>query len=166
MPTLGPRRAPNQGLHGSIADDTMLDMSVRVVLDSNVLVAGLRSRTGASFRLLELLRDGAYEIAISVPLILEYEAVLMRHGRQLGLSLTGVRVILDFICSVAVPQNIHYLWRPQLRDPKDEFALELAVAAGCRAIVTHNRRDFVGAERMGVEILAPGEFLRKLEEAL
>jgi putative PIN family toxin of toxin-antitoxin system len=144
----------------------MRNMRLRVVLDSNVLVAGLRSRTGASFRLLELLRDGAYEIAVSVPLILEYEAVLTRHGRQLGLSSADVRIILDFICSEAVLQSIHYLWRPQLRDPKDEFVLELAIAAGCRAIITHNRRDFMGAERMGVEILAPGEFLRKLEETL
>jgi putative PIN family toxin of toxin-antitoxin system len=139
-------------------------MRRRVVLDSNVLIAGLRSRAGASFRLLESLRSGTYEIAISVPLILEYEAVLVRQARPLGLSSAEVRIILDFICSVAVAQNIHYLWRPQLRDPKDEFILELAVAAGCSAIVTHNRRDFVGAERLGVEVLSPGQFLRKLED--
>jgi len=142
----------------------MQNMRFRVVLDTNVLVAGLRSRAGASFRLLQALRAGAYEIAISVPLVLEYEAILARHAKRLGLSSADVRVILDFICSVAVPQSIHYLWRPQLRDPKDEFVLELAVAAGCRAIVTHNRRDFAGAERLGVEILTPGQFLRKLED--
>jgi putative PIN family toxin of toxin-antitoxin system len=139
-------------------------MRLRVVLDTNVLVAGLRSRAGASFRLLESLRAGAYEIAVSVPLVLEYEAVLVRQAKELGLSTADVGVILNFVCSVAVPQNIHYLWRPQLRDPKDEFVLELAVAGKCRAIVTHNRRDFVGAERLGVEVLSPGQFLRQLEE--
>jgi putative PIN family toxin of toxin-antitoxin system len=134
-------------------------------LDSNVLVAGLRSRTGASFRLLELLRAGGYDIAVSVPLILEYEAVLARHASGLGLSSADVGAILNFVCSVAVRQNIHYLWRPRLRDPKDEFVLELAVAGKCRAIITHNRRDFMGAERLGIEILTPGQFLRLLEEA-
>jgi putative PIN family toxin of toxin-antitoxin system len=139
-------------------------MRHRVVLDSNVLIVGLRSRTGASFRLLELLRAGSYKIAVSVPLILEYEAVLLRHARRLGLSSADVRIILDFICSVAIPQHIHYLWRPRLRDPKDEFVLELAVAAGCSAIVTHDRRDFVGAEHLGVKVLSPGQFLHKLED--
>jgi len=161
---LGLTRTPNHGLHGSIIYDTMLNMRLRVVLDSNVLIAGLRSRTGASFRLLELLRAGDYDIAVSVPLVLEYEAVLVRHANDLGLTSADVGTILNFVCSVAVRQNIHYLWRPQLRDPKDEFVLELAVAGNCRAIVTHNRRDFVGAERLGIEILTPGQFLGLLEE--
>jgi predicted nucleic acid-binding protein len=82
----------------------------------------------------------------------------------MGLSSADVGIILNFVCSVAVRQKIHYLWRPQLRDPKDEFVLELAVAGKCRAIVTHNRRDFVGAEQLGVESLTPGQFLRQLEE--
>lgn len=140
-------------------------MRSRVVLDSNVLVAGLRSRAGASFRLLQLLRVGRFEIAVSVPLVLEYEAVLVRHATTLALSPDEVRAVLDFICSVAVLQSIHYLWRPQLRDPNDEFVLELAVAGECQAIVTHNRRDFVGAERLGIDILTPSQFLRQLESA-
>jgi putative PIN family toxin of toxin-antitoxin system len=140
-------------------------VKLRAVLDSNVLVAALRSRAGASFRLLELLRDEKFEIAVSVPLVLEYEAVLIRHANDLGLSEANVRAILDFICSVAVRQSIYYLWRPQLRDPQDEFILELAVAGECRAIVTHNRRDFLGVERLGITILTPGQFLRQLEEA-
>ena len=141
-------------------------MAIRVVLDSNVLIAGLRSRNGALFRLLQLLRDGRYEIAISVPLALEYEAVLTRHASDLELSAADVETILNFLNSAALLQNIHYLWRPQLRDPNDEFVLELAVAARCQAVVTHNRRDFAGAEGLGVQVLTPARFLRILEGML
>lgn len=136
----------------------------RAVLDSSVLVAGLRSRRGASFRLLQLLRGGAYEIALSVPLVLEYESVLVRFASELGLSSRDVPALLNYFCSVAVQQSIHYLWRPQLRDPRDEFVLELAVAAGCHAVVTHNRRDFVGSSALGVEILSPSQFLHLVEK--
>ena len=139
-------------------------MPIRVVLDSSVLVAALRSQLGASFRLLHALRVGRYEIALSVPLVLEYEASLLRHAEQLGLSATEVTALVDYLCSVGVAQQIHFLWRPALHDPRDEFVLELAVAAGCQAIVTHNTRDFAGADRFGVEVLTPGQFLRRLEE--
>ncbi len=132
-----------------------------VVLDSNVLVAALRSRRGASFRVLELLRDGHFEIAVSVPLALEYEAVLIRHG----LSGADAATTVDFLCSVGRRQAIHYLWRPMLEDPRDEFVLELAVAAGCEAIVTHNQRDFVAARRFQPRVITPGRFLHMLEKS-
>ena len=129
------------------------------VLDSNVLVAALRSRRGASFRVLELLRDGHFEIAVSGPLALEYEAVLIRHG----LSGADAATTVDFLCSVGRRQAIHYLWRPMLEDPRDEFVLELAVAAGCEAIVTHNQRHFVAARRFQPLVITPGRFLHMLE---
>jgi putative PIN family toxin of toxin-antitoxin system len=141
-------------------------MAVRVVLDTNVLVAALRSRRGASFRLIELLRAGAFEIAISVPLAVEYEAVLTRHAASLGIRRSEVTTIVDYLCAVGKRQPIHFLWRPLLRDPDDEFVLEVAVAAGCQHVVTHNVRDFTGAERFGVSIVRPGQFLRQLEESL
>jgi putative PIN family toxin of toxin-antitoxin system len=141
-------------------------MALRVVLDTSVLVAALRSRRGASFRLIELLRAGAFEIALSVPLVVEYEAVLMKHAASLGLRRSGVTTIVDYLCAVGKRQPIHFLWRPLLRDPDDEFVLEVAVAAGCQHIVTHNVRDFVGAERLGVSILRPSQFLRQVEESL
>lgn len=141
-------------------------MAARVVLDTNVLVAALRSRRGASFRLIELLRAGAFEIAISVPLAVEYEAVLTKHAASLGLRRSEVTTIVDYLCAVGRRQSIHFLWRPLLRDPDDEFVLEVAVAADCQYIVTHNVRDFVGAERFGVTILRPGKFLRQVEELL
>jgi predicted nucleic acid-binding protein len=97
---------------------------------------------------------------------LEYEASLLRHAEQLGLSEAEVTALVDYLCSVGVAQQIHFLWRPALHDPRDEFVLELAVAAGCQAIVTHNTRDFAGADRFGVEVLTPGKFLRRLEVGL
>ena len=141
-------------------------MTLCVVLDTSVLVAALRSRRGASFRLIELLRAGAFEIAISVPLAVEYEAVLARYAASLGLRHSEVTTIVDYLCAVGKRQPIHFLWRPLLRDPDDEFVLEVAVAAGCQSIITHNVRDFAGAERLGVSILRPSQFLRQLEESL
>src|SRR5262245_28396862 len=141
-------------------------MALRVVFDTSVLVAALRSRRGASFRLIELLRAGAFEIALSVPLAVEYEAVLTKHAASLGLRRSEVTIIVDYLCAVGRRQPIHFLWRPLLRDPDDEFVLEVAVAAGCQYIVTHNVRDFAGAERLGVNIVRSGKCLHKLEESL
>jgi 2-deoxy-D-gluconate 3-dehydrogenase len=77
-----------------------------------------------------------------------------------------VRDLLDAICSIAHQQAIFFLWRPLLPDPKDDMIAELAVAAECAAVVTHNVRDFAGADRFGVNVLQPGWFLRQFEEAL
>lgn len=135
-----------------------------MVLDTNVVVAALRSRRGASFEVLSLIGEDRCEMAISVPLIFEYEDSLARDLPAGLYSRHEVDDFLDYICRVAHRQRIFYLWRPFLPDPKDEMVLELAVAAGCEAIITHNRRDFVGTERLGVRIATPGEFLRILEE--
>ena len=137
---------------------------MRVVLDSNVLVAALRSRNGASFQLLRLLRASRFEVALSVPLAFQYEAVLVRHAKELGLSKHEAVGLVDYFCQVAHKQEIHFLWRPTLSDPGDEFVLELAVAAGCKVIVTHNTRDFRGAEKFGISVVRPGEFLVLLKE--
>ena len=137
---------------------------MRVVLDSSVLVAALRSKRGASFRLITLLRKGRFEIALSVPLALEYEAVLVRHAKELGLARDEADGLVDYVCGVAYRQAIHFLWRPTLTDPDDEFILELAVAGRARAIVTHNVRHFVGVERFGIEVLTPRQFLERIEK--
>jgi putative PIN family toxin of toxin-antitoxin system len=139
---------------------------VLVVLDSSVLVSALRSRRGASFQVLKALRASQFEVAISVPLVLEYETVLVRHARELGLSRAEADGLVDYFCDVGHRQAIHFLWRPTLSDPQDEFVLELAVAARCDAIVTHNVRDFAGAARFGVPIVTPAGFLSALEDSL
>ena len=135
----------------------------RVVLDTNVLVSALRSRRGASFALLSLLGEEAFEITLSVPLVLEYEDVLLRDIAASPFSEDDVRTLIDYLCDVGFRQEIFFLWRPFLRDQKDDHVLELAVAAQCR-VVTHNIRDFSGAERFGVEVMTPGKFLHLLKE--
>lgn len=136
----------------------------RAVLDTSVVVAGLRSRTGASYRLLSLLAEGRFEIAISVPLLFEYEDALLRYVEAGLYDAREIEDFLDYICQVAHRQSIFFLWRPCLPDSKDDMVLELAVAASCRVIVTHNQRDFAGAARLGVEIQPPRDFLRVIQE--
>ncbi len=135
---------------------------MHVVLDTNVLVAAIRSRRGASFAILSRIGTGAFDIAVSVPLVLEYEDALLRHASESGLSPTDIGDLIDYVCSVAQRQKIFFLWRPLLKDPKDDMVAEAAVAARCRAIVTHNVRDFAGVERLGVRAITPAAFLRQL----
>ncbi|MEZ4314947.1 MAG: putative toxin-antitoxin system toxin component, PIN family [Polyangiaceae bacterium] len=136
---------------------------MRVVLDTSVLVAAWRSRNGASFALLQELRLGSFEIAVSVPLVLEYEDVLLRFLPP-GLSVSDVGYFVDYLCQVAVRQSIFFLWRPFLRDPKDDMVVEVAVAARCTGIVTHNIRDFQRIESLGLRLFTPGEFLMSIGE--
>jgi putative PIN family toxin of toxin-antitoxin system len=131
-----------------------------IVLDTNVLISALRSRRGASFRLLSLLGGKDFQINVSVPLALEYEEMAKRFAEQTGLSHSDIDDIIDYICSIANRRRIHFLWRPFLKDPHDDMVLELAAGAGCDFIVTHNIRDFRGIERFGVKAISPREFLR------
>ena len=131
------------------------------MLDTNVLVAALRSRRGASFRVVSEIGRDRFEFVLSVPLALEYEQALI-NARPPGVSLVDIRVFLDYLCSEARLQEVFYLWRPHLRDPKDDFVLEAAVAGGCAAIVTHNRRHFEGAATFGVRVLSPARFLGRI----
>lgn len=133
-----------------------------VVLDTNVLVAGLYSRSGASHKALQLVGTGKFDFALSVPLVIEYETVIKRMKQKLGLSSGEIDDVLDYLCSVGIHQEIHYLWRPLLRDPKDEMVLELAVNSGASIIVTHNVKDFAGSEEFGIDVMSPKEFLQLL----
>ncbi|KAF0240339.1 MAG: twitching motility protein [Planctomycetota bacterium] len=137
-------------------------MPEEVVLDTNVLIAGLRSSRGASHRVLRLIGTGLFSIHVSVPLVLEYEETLVRERPVLGLTQSGVGDVLDYLCSVAGHHEINFLWRPFLRDPDDDMVLELAVQAGCSCIVTHNLRDFAGSETFGVPAVLPRDFLKKI----
>ena len=136
----------------------------KIVVDSNVIHAGLRSSKGASFRLLRLLGSGRFEIALSVPLVLEYEETLSRLPLEKALSRRDIDAVLDYLCSIGHEQKIFFLWRPVLRDPDDEIVLETAVAAGCTFIVTFNLRDFRGVERFGVRAVTPVQFLKHIGE--
>lgn len=137
-------------------------MVLRVVVDTNVFISALRSRLGAPHRLLMLVGGSRFEIALSVPLVAEYEDAGKRMSTATGLEPEEVDDVIDYLCSVAHLQEIHFLWRPVLRDVRDDHVLELAVEAGCGVIVTHNIKDFAGAEHFGVEVLTPEEFLRRI----
>ena len=137
---------------------------LKVVLDTIVLISALRSRNGASYRILQMVGLGGFEIALSVPLVLEYEEVARRLARSVGLRHGDVDAILDYLCSVADRRGIFFLWRPVLNDPQDDMVLEVAVEGSCHHIVTHNVRDFAGAESFGIGVVTPGAFLRMLEE--
>lgn len=134
---------------------------MRVVLDTSVLVAGWRSRSGASFETLRLVPHGLFELVVSVPLVIEYEAVLLRH-RSVGQTAKHVTDLVDYLCGQARHQDIFYLWRPCLSDPGDDMVLELAVAAQAELIITHNIKDFDAAAQFGVSPIAPGAFLQHI----
>lgn len=138
---------------------------MRVVLDTDVLVAALRSPGGASRALLQYLRSGRLVVVASVALMLEYEAVLTRseHLAAMGLSRHEVGTLLDGLAALVEPVTPHFLWRPQLRDVDDEMVLDAAVAGACDAIVTFNTRDFLpAAQRFGLEVLKPGDVFRRV----
>jgi len=132
----------------------------QIVIDTNVIVAGLRSRRGSAFQLLVLIGTNQFDIHLSVPLVLEYTDVLLRELPNLYLSREEVDDLIDFYCAVGEKHDIFFLWRPFLRDPKDDMVLELAVKAGCETIITYNTRDFAGVEQFGLKLLKPSEFLR------
>ena len=134
----------------------------KVVIDTNVVFAGLQSQKGASHKLLRILPDNKYEIVISVPMILEYESVLLKHSKQIKLSHADINDFLDYICSVAKQTKIYYLWRPVLTDPFDDHILELAIASSSKYIITYNINDFKESTNYGVKAITPDEFIKLL----
>ena len=138
---------------------------MRCVLDTNVVVAAMRTPGGASAALLMAARGGSITMLANVALALEYEATcrLADHRLVAGLDDEQVGIFIDAILAMVEPVETHYLWRPLLRDPADEFVLEAAVNGQAGAIVTLNRRDFGAAPAtFGIEVLNPGELLRRL----
>jgi len=135
---------------------------VHLVVDTSVIVAALRSKRGASNKVLALIALGSLSMSLSVAALLEYEDVLLRKDKIPGFSISDLQRFLDDICSVARHQEIFFTWRPTLADPDDEIFLELAVAAGASHIVTHNKKDFIGAESFGLRVVSPGELLKEI----
>ena len=136
-----------------------------MVLDTDVVVAAFRSPAGASAELLRMLRRGEIEIALSVALVLEYEAVLKRpeHLAAANATLTQAELFVDALVRLGQPVFVNYRWRPQTRDAGDEMVLEAAINAEADAIVTFNRRDFGSApKRFGIECWLPRQALENL----
>ena len=140
-------------------------MLMRVVLDTSVIVAGLRSRLGTSNRLLVAVAQGRVRSLVTTAVFLEYEAVLLRaeHRLATGMSEADVAGFLAALAAAAEPVEISFRWRPQLRDPADELMLEAAVNGRAAALVTHNLADFSAvAPRFAVRVLTPSKALKEL----
>jgi putative PIN family toxin of toxin-antitoxin system len=134
----------------------------RIILDTNVLYAGLYSSKGASFRVLQAIEKDRLKLVMSTTLLFEYEDILKRNQIVLGLSDEEIEKILDYLCLQSEHQKIYFLWRPRLPDPKDDHLLELAVASGTKLIVTHNTKDFKGIEKFGIISLTPKELMEEI----
>ena len=137
----------------------------RIVIDSSVVVAGLRTRLGAGNAVLRLVAEGRLVALATPPLYLEYEDVLKRPEHRLAHGLTPERIdeFLAELAALIEPVEVHFQWRPQSRDPNDEMVLEAAINGQADALVTYNVADFAGAaERFGIPVLRPGELLKKV----
>jgi putative PIN family toxin of toxin-antitoxin system len=140
---------------------------MRIVADTDVIVAAMRSPAGASAAILLGARAGKVTLLASVSLAMEYEAVCSEPEHQLaaGLSAPEVAVFLDAVIALVEPVETHFLWRPQLRDPGDEMVLEAAVNGQARALVTFNVRDFgTVPARFGIEVLLPRDALKRIRQ--
>ncbi len=140
---------------------------MRLVLDTNIVVAALRSPTGASAALLDQALDRRFTLLLSVPLVLEYEAMCSDPAQRIasGLSESEVATVLSALCAAGEPVEVRFLWRPQLRDPADEMVLEAAANGRADALVTFNAGDFgTVPEAFGLEVLLPRQALRRITE--
>jgi putative PIN family toxin of toxin-antitoxin system len=136
----------------------------RAVLDTSVLVAGLRSGLGASARLLGLVAEGIVTPLVSTPLFLEYEDVLKRPEQLQAMAMTEEAMdgFLSAFASASEAVEVHYKWRPQVRDPADEMVLEAAINGRAAALVTHNLRDLADAGKaFGIPVIRPAEALKR-----
>jgi putative PIN family toxin of toxin-antitoxin system len=136
---------------------------MRIVFDSNVIDSGLYSNRGASFLILRQIREAKIQPAISVALFAEYADVMGREPLASDFTPVERERFLDYFCSISYLTEIYFLWRPILKDPKDDMLLEVAVASNSSSIITHNTRDFEAASRFGVSVLKPQEFLTQME---
>lgn len=137
--------------------------TMRIILDTNVLYAGLYSSDGASYQVLRAIERGHIQIIVSTTLLFEYEDILTRKQAELGLSDQDIDAILDNVCDMSDHQKIYYLWRPFLLDPKDDHVLEVAVASHTQHIVTHNMKDFKGITKaFGIQAIPPKDLLEEI----
>lgn len=138
---------------------------MRIVLDTNVLYQALRNQTGASYYILQLIRTYQLELALSIPVFLEYQAVLLRQQtlQDLGLSHNEIESILQFIAYIGKPFDIHFLMRPNLRDESDNMFVDLAFTSNSRFIITNNISHFTKNVELifdRFKVLTPAQFVR------
>ncbi len=139
-------------------------MKQKIIIDTNVILSALQSSKGKSFELVSKIGSGLFDIALSVPLVLEYEAILRSHLNRTVFTDSDIEDFIDYLCAVGIKTKIFYLWRPYLKDPFDDHVLEVAVNSNADAIVTYNKKDFLEAQALGMKILNPKEFLAEINE--
>ena len=132
-----------------------------IVVDTNVIIAGARSKKGASYRILSAMIEKRLDFLISVPLFLEYDEVIKRPGVVSNLSIAEIDQILNALAAYGRKPRIFYLWRPTLPDLNDDMVLELAIAGSATTIITDNTKDFGAALQFGIEIQTPCAFIEK-----
>lgn len=139
---------------------------MKIVLDTDIIIAGMRSPSGASAEIIRRARRGELTLMASVSLFMEYEAkcTLPIHYQAAGLSAQEAEIFINTLASIISPVKTHYLWRPQLRDPADEMVLEAAVNGGAKALISFNQKHFgLTPQRFGIQLLLPSEFLRSFK---
>jgi len=143
----------------------MTSQMIRIVLDTDVLVAAFDSPTGAARQLVLDVLDGKDCLIMSTSLMLEYEAVLTRPKvlEMIGIDATAVLSVLDELAGLCAPVALDYRWRPVASDPDDDMVIETAINGGADLIATFNIADMrVGAERFGIAVERPATVLRRL----
>jgi putative PIN family toxin of toxin-antitoxin system len=143
----------------------MLSLVLRIVLDTDVMVAAFDSPTGASRQVVVEVLDGNVSMLMSTSLLFEYEAVLTRPTvlKMIGIDAGSVRAVLDELAGLCVPVALDYRWRPAATDPDDDMVIETAVNGGADMIATFNVDDIrTGAARFGIAAERPAAVLRRL----
>ena len=136
----------------------------QIVIDTNVVLAGLKSNKGASYKLFTILHDQRFKINISTTLVVEYEAILKRQQQQIGLNLEEIDNIINGICHLANHHQLFYIWRPFAKDKDDDFLIDLALKCQAQFIISYNQKDLQPIEKLGISILTPKQFLQLLGE--
>lgn len=136
----------------------------RVILDTNVILAAMRSQTGASYRLLMTIGHPQWQSVVTPALMYEYEDVARRPGNAPGLSSQDITDILDLIYHQSHRQLVWFSWRPLSPDPGDDLVLGAAIAGGCDFVVSFNQRHLRAAREFGIEVLPPAELLKRIGE--
>ncbi len=134
-------------------------------MDTDAVVAAMRSPTGASAALITAAQTKRVTLLATAPLCLEYESVCSRteHVEAAGFNRADLSIFLDAVVDLVEPVDAWFLWRPQLRDPGDELVLEAAANGRAAAIATFNRRHFLpGATRFGLDVLLPRDALQRV----
>ncbi len=137
----------------------------RVVIDTNVILSAIKSNKGASYALIRKLPSTEFKIYMSVPLYAEYQDVLTREENLTGQnSKEDMLGFVQYLCKISIRKDIFFLWRPWLKDPKDDMVLELAVASSAQYIITYNLKDFKNINSFGIKTIKPNDFLKILQK--